>query len=27
VPAWQNQVILQPGETYRHVMVHKFGIE
>ena len=27
VPAWQDQVILRPGQTYRHVMVHKFNAE
>ena len=27
VPAWQDQVILRPGRTYRHVMVHKFSAE
>jgi aldose 1-epimerase len=27
VPAWQAQVILKPGETYRHVMIHRFGVE
>jgi aldose 1-epimerase len=27
VPAWQDQVILRPGRTYRHVMVHKFSVE
>ena len=27
VPAWQDQVILQPGQTYRHVMIHKFSAE
>ena len=27
VPSWQDQVILQPGRTYRHVMVHKFSTE
>jgi aldose 1-epimerase len=27
VPAWQNQVILEPGTTYRHVMVSRFGVE
>lgn len=27
VPEWQNQVILKPGETYKHNMVHKFTIE
>jgi aldose 1-epimerase len=27
VPGWQDQVILRPGQTYRHVMVHTFGVE
>lgn len=27
VPAWQDQVVLRPGQTYRHVMVHAFGVE
>ena len=27
IPAWQDQVILRPGQTYRHVMVHKFTTE
>ncbi len=27
VPGWQDQVILRPGRTYRHVMVHAFGAE
>jgi aldose 1-epimerase len=27
VPAWQDQVILRPGQTYRHVMIHKFSAE
>ena len=27
VPAWQDQVILSPGQTYRHVMVHTFAVE
>ena len=27
VPGWQNQVILRPGQTYRHVMVHTFSTE
>jgi aldose 1-epimerase len=27
VPAWQDQVILKPRETYRHVMVHRFDVE
>ena len=27
VPAWQNQVILRPGQTYRHVMIHTFSVK
>ena len=27
VPVWQDQVILRPGQTYRHVMVHTFDVE
>lgn len=27
VPAWQDQVILKPGQTYRHVMIHRFSVE
>jgi aldose 1-epimerase len=27
VPGWQDQVILRPGEAYRHVMVHAFTAE
>jgi aldose 1-epimerase len=27
VPAWKPQVVLEPGQTYRHVMVHRFGTE
>ena len=27
VPAWQDQVILRPGQPYRHVMVHAFSTE
>jgi aldose 1-epimerase len=27
VPDWQDQVILRPGQTYRHVLVHKFSTE
>ena len=27
VPAWQDQVILRPGDVYRHVMIHKFSVE
>ncbi len=27
VPAWKNEVILKPGATYKHVMVHKLSAE
>jgi aldose 1-epimerase len=27
VPAWQDQVIVRPGQTYRHVMVHTFSAD
>ena len=27
VPAWRKQVILEPGQTYRHVMVYRFDVE
>jgi aldose 1-epimerase len=27
VPAWQDQVIVRPGQTYRHLMIHKFTTE
>ena len=27
VPAWKNEVILKPGQTYKHVMVHRFSTE
>lgn len=27
VPAWQDQVILRPGQPYRHVMLHAFSTE
>lgn len=27
IPAWQDQVILRPGQMYRHVMVHTFSVE
>jgi aldose 1-epimerase len=27
VPAWKDEVILKPGATYKHVMVHKFSAE
>ena len=27
VPAWRDQVILKPGQTYKHVMVFRFSTE
>jgi aldose 1-epimerase len=27
IPAWRDQVILEPGQAYRHVMIHKFTTE
>jgi aldose 1-epimerase len=27
VPAWRNQIILGPGQPYRHVMIHTFTTE
>jgi aldose 1-epimerase len=27
VPAWREQVILRPGQPYRHRMVHRFTVE
>lgn len=27
VPAWRNQVILKPGQTYRHDLVYKFTVK
>jgi aldose 1-epimerase len=27
VPAWRDQVILRPGQTYRHRMIHAFTVE
>jgi aldose 1-epimerase len=27
VPAWREEVILKPGQTYKHTMVHKFTTE
>jgi aldose 1-epimerase len=27
VPAWKDQVILKPGQTYKHKMVHRFTVE
>jgi aldose 1-epimerase len=27
IPEWQDQVILGPGQPYRHVMIHTFSTE
>jgi aldose 1-epimerase len=27
VAAWKNEAVLHPGQTYKHVMVHKFSTE
>jgi aldose 1-epimerase len=27
VPAWKDQVILKPGQTYKHTMIHRFTVE
>jgi aldose 1-epimerase len=27
VPAWRKEVILEPGQTYSHTMIHRFSIE
>ena len=27
IPAWQDQVILRPGQPYRHTMIHAFSAE
>jgi aldose 1-epimerase len=27
VPAWKDEVILKPGQTYKHTMIHKFTVE
>ncbi|HEY6077887.1 MAG TPA: aldose epimerase family protein [Polyangiaceae bacterium] len=27
VPAWRDEVILKPGVTYKHTMVHRFSVE
>jgi aldose 1-epimerase len=27
VPAWKDEVILKPGATYKHTMIHKFSAE
>jgi aldose 1-epimerase len=27
VPEWKDQVVLRPGQTYKHTMVYKLGVE
>jgi aldose 1-epimerase len=27
VPEWRNEVILAPGKTYQHTMIHRFSVE
>jgi aldose 1-epimerase len=27
VPAWRSEVVLKPGQTYKHAMVHRFSTE
>jgi len=27
VPTWRDQVVLRPGQTYRHRMIHAFTAE
>jgi aldose 1-epimerase len=27
IPAWKNEVILKPGQTYKHSMIHRFTTE
>jgi aldose 1-epimerase len=27
VPAWQSEVVLKPGQTYQHTMIHRFTVE
>jgi aldose 1-epimerase len=27
VPAWKNEVVLKPGQTYQHHMIHRFSAE
>jgi aldose 1-epimerase len=27
IPDWQGQVILRPGQPYRHIMIHTFSTE
>jgi aldose 1-epimerase len=27
IPDWQGQVILRPGQPYRHILIHTFSTE
>jgi aldose 1-epimerase len=27
IPAWANEVVLKPGQTYQHTMIHRFTVE
>jgi aldose 1-epimerase len=27
VPAWKDEVVLKPGQTYQHTMIHRFTTE
>lgn len=27
IPAWKKDVVVRPGETYKHVITHKFSVE
>jgi aldose 1-epimerase len=27
IPAWKDEVILKPGATYKHTMIHRFTTE
>jgi aldose 1-epimerase len=27
VPAWKDQTVLKPGDTYSHTMIHRFSVE
>ncbi|MFZ5897237.1 MAG: aldose epimerase family protein [Myxococcota bacterium] len=27
VPAWKDEVILRPGQAYKHTMIHRFSVE
>jgi aldose 1-epimerase len=27
IPAWKDEVVLKPGQTYSHTMIHRFTAE